>query len=268
MGKLIIDSVVASINAQPAGPVTVRTDNGQLRTITGSFTPPRPNVSLNYLDFTGRLTLNVNGSRLVRGRIVATGTDASAKGILTNPGETGRVDDLVIDHSLIDGGNAGGGFCFETQIILYNTKRMRITNNTVQNICPNNSADHSEAFYVQDGNEDLLISGNTFTHNGSTAHIFFTCWTGGGGCEGSQRVCVNNNTFNATWGNIYDIQHWTNLNTSTINVEGRGAQSDVVSTFGLRNCQQCLDGIDNDADGYTDLSDPQCASGGDGSESQ
>jgi hypothetical protein len=253
-------SLVSSINALAAGPVTVRSD-GTTRTITGDFEPPRQNVALNDLDFSGSLDASVDGTRVVECSVVAPGIFENVIG----------ADDVVLHDSLFDGDTDSSGFCVDTQIIFQDNARMRITGNTFQNYCDAQPGDHSEALYIGYDTFDMLIAGNTFTRNGSTGHIFFTWWSVPGAYP--RRVCVTGNSFNETYSNVYDIQAYSCSGcadeipeSAPIFIEDSGAQAGVVSTFPLKNCQQCLDGIDNDGDGLLDLWDPQCTDGEDNAE--
>jgi hypothetical protein len=76
-------------------------------------------------------------------------------------------------------------------------QNVTITGNTFRNQQTGNSADHSQAIFVgySDG---VLISGNTFVNNGSTADIFFSWWTDTNPSSSRtypRNVCVKGNSF-------------------------------------------------------------------------
>ena len=79
------------VNAKPAGPVIIRPVPGQTATVTGGFSPPRAQVTIDGVNFTGVVNFGPgdDGSQLLNSR---------AQGF-----SIGGADDVVIRGNRFDG---------------------------------------------------------------------------------------------------------------------------------------------------------------------
>lgn len=262
------DSLESAINAKPAGPVTVVASGGMWDIVTSSFESPRANVS--YVGFSCDVDCNMSGfsgQRFVNSEAVYPGT-------FGNSSDLADRSDQVIHGSTIDGGfqEEGGSepdLCYTGTWFIQRVARSRITSSVFTNFCwtcrndPDN-CHHAEAIFTGKGNSDGLIAGNLFTHNGGTAHLFFS---GSGGGPSPVRQCVTGNTFQDRTTGSYDVQKHENVSNLTLYIDPDAPQNNVsVDEIGTAQCKHCLDGLDNDADGLQDLWDPGCTDGADDSE--
>lgn len=253
-----------------------------LRTISGDFTTTYANTSYNYVRFGNTGNWTVANMRAVNSEFHLSGHWPSGMGF------PNTASGFVIDHSVVDGGQNSSlpGYCYEFQMGI-NAANGRITNNLIENICPYTNAagqDHAEAFYIENGADNLFMAGNTFENNGGTAHIFFT--DGGSADNFPTNVCVKSNNFGRKWGGtVYDIsvRMGSSSKPTSIYIESTNvlrptnqrypgvASAQFIGGDSYRSCTQCNDGIDNDGDGKADYwpdgsGDSGCSSAGDSSE--
>ncbi len=187
-GTISASSLQSQINSAPAGAVTVGPASGQSSfTITGNISINRANVTIDKANIPNGIDFNpgANGSSL-------TNSSAYFFNIF-------GADDVTLK------GNTFDGQCKVNNNIIYDRPgqvpdRFRIQNNTIRNYC--NAADssaHTEGIYLGYSTNGL-IEGNTFTHNGSTSHIFFTWWgeIADPAISYPRSICVRNNTFGNT----------------------------------------------------------------------
>lgn len=156
-------------------------------TVTGSITVNVPDVRMARVNVQGSVKFEGNGHR--------GSFDQSTAGGLYIFG----VDDTHVTNSIFD----GHAFGTTTQNLVWEQpvgavpERTVITDNTFQNFY-GSPTDHSEALFIGYSNVGL-IEGNTFTNNGSTAHIFFSYWSASASSsKRAQNWCVKGNTFGPT----------------------------------------------------------------------
>jgi hypothetical protein len=93
--------------------------------------------------------------------------------------------------------------------------------------------DHSEALFIG-YSRNGVVEGNTFTNNGTTAHIFFSWWgdVADPGSSYPRNVCVRGNTFNATAGAYFDVNFREEIPTSAnIKIQRDASASTVDYRF-------------------------------------
>lgn len=119
-----------------------------------------------------------------------------------------------------------------------------ITNNTFQRYDPQTSGNHSEAMFIDAYTNGMLIEGNTFDNNGTTAHLFFT-WFNGSATDSStwpQNICVRGNTFTNNHNDFYHIQARTEIDVSVANIDVEDSPSNTydssgsLASFSLATC--------------------------------
>jgi len=196
-GVMSAQSFVASLNAAPPGPLTVRPVAGQSSfTVTGSVVLPRP-VTIQHAVIQDSIEF-----------------PEAASGSVFEDGHIWEFyiyggDDVTIQRSVMDGRNTS---CNDNRIYAspagHTPDRWRLLGNTFRNYyCGPNPSIHTEALYIGYSN-DGLISANTFEDNGTTAHIFFTYWAVGQdpATTWPRNICVTGNTFGHVLNQYYAIQ--------------------------------------------------------------
>lgn len=194
-GTISASSLTSLINAKPAGAVTVRPAAGTTATVTGSFSPPRAQVTLDGVAFTDDVLFGPgdNGGQLLNGR-------AEQFNIF-------GADDVTIRGNVFDGNGTTANNQIWDQPAGSVPERFKIENNTfTRYYVASDPSNHSEALYVG-YSADGLIAGNSFVDNGTTSHIFFTWWgsTANSATSYPRRICVRGNTYGARHGAYYDI---------------------------------------------------------------
>jgi hypothetical protein len=188
----------------PAGVVTVRPAAGASATITGNISLSRASVTLETLTINGvvEFLAGANGSRL---------SNSTARGFAIR-----GADGIVIEGNTLDGqGQVAQNWIHDTSSSQVPDNWV-IRNNQIRNYyVAGSSTAHTEGIFVGYSTTGL-IEGNTFTNNGTTAHLFFS-WFGATANPATsypRNICVRSNTFNKTYANYYAIQFRTEIPTS------------------------------------------------------
>ena len=159
-GTVSAATLAQKIQSAPSGAVTVRPIQGGSVTVSGDVDVSRGNVTLQGLRFTGivQFEAGASGSKLL---------DSSAMGF----------DIFGADNVVVQGNNLDGqGTVFQNHI--WDTGGNTpdgwvIRGNSFKNYY--HGDDHSEALFIG-YSRNGLVEQNTFTNNGTTAHIFFSWW--------------------------------------------------------------------------------------------
>lgn len=189
-GTVTASALADMVAAAPSGPLTVRPADGQTSfTVTGSWTPRRPGVTVQHGVF-GTIRMRAAGAGLT-------------------------VEDSRLREFDVDGGNNWtlsrdvlDGECEVAQNFMYRSSGWRILNSTIRNyhVCGNEST-HSEAFFIGADATDGLIQGNHFQDNGTTGHLFFTWFDQtGDGPRDPRNICVTGNTFAGSLNGYFSVQ--------------------------------------------------------------
>jgi hypothetical protein len=178
----------AAIHGVQAGPVLVRPRRGeQSFSVDGDISLDRPFVVIERARVSGTVVFKPGSSD---SRLVS----SSALGF-----DIFGADRVRLQGNRFDGRNVDSQNLIWDEPAGNTPDNWVIRNNTFENYFIDDGYTHSEALFVGYSTRGL-IEGNTFTNNGSTAHIFFT-WFGNKAepwVSYPREMCVRGNTFNAT----------------------------------------------------------------------
>jgi hypothetical protein len=206
-----------SIGSVPAGPLLVRAAKGAPTfTVEGDLTIARTGLTLRGAQIRGIIDFEPgsDGSSLVDG-------SASGFGIF-------GADDITLEGNVFDGHGRIKDNQIWDQPAGQTPDRFRIVGNTFMNYYDDRTEDvHSQALYIGYAT-DGLVEGNSFTNNGSTAHIFLSYFGELADPARSipRNICIRRNRFGPTHGG-YDAVNLRREIPPTSGVDV--ARSNVVS---------------------------------------
>lgn len=208
------DAFFAAVRAAPPGPVTI----AGAYTVTGDVNVRRADVRIVGATVEGVVHFQPTADRSAL-------IDSRAMGF----------DILGADNVLIQGNTLDGrGIVFQNDIwdVQGDTPDgWVIRNNTFTNYV--HGDDHSEALFIG-YSTDGLVERNTFTNNGTTAHIFFSWWgdVADPATSFPRSICVRDNTFNKTAGAYFDVNFRAEVPTSAnIKIQRSATASSVDHRF-------------------------------------
>jgi hypothetical protein len=203
-----------AVAVAPPGPLTVR---GPF-TITGDVTITRPDLRIEgaTVDGTVGFHAGASGSSLLNSH--AMGFDIfGADNVVIEGNDLDGRGTVFQNHIWDAGGDTPDGWA--------------IRGNSLSNYY--HGDDHSEALFIG-YSRNGVVEGNTFTNNGTTAHIFFS-WYGGiadPNVSWPRNICVRGNTFNATAGAYFDVNFREEIPTSAnIKIQRDASASTVDYRF-------------------------------------
>jgi hypothetical protein len=187
-----VAQISAAIDAA-RGPITVRPAGTGTLSVQGDIYIRRPDVTLERFVFSGEIGFDVGASR---SEFIGGGARMFyVRGAA----------DVTISGCTFDG-LGKTKMCWMWDSAGTPARRVTIKNCTIRNYYTNVATDHTEGLYVG-YSEDVLIEGNIFVRNGTTAHIFLT-WFGdqrNPATSYPRRVCIRGNSFGDRMGAWVDI---------------------------------------------------------------
>ena len=185
-----------AVAVAPPGPLTVRGSY----TVTGDITVNRPSLRIEGATVQGIVGFQsgASGSSLVNSH--AMGFDIfGADGVAIEGNDLDGRGTVFQNHIWDAGGDTPDGW--------------DVRGNSLSNFY--HGDDHSEALFIG-YSRNGLVEGNTFTNNGTTAHIFFSWWgdVADPGSSYPRNICVRGNTFNQTAGAYFDVNFRAEIPTS------------------------------------------------------
>jgi chitodextrinase len=190
--------------------------------VTGSVSIKSPNVTVQNATVQGGVTFDPgsNGGTLL---------NSTTEGVYVFGADNVRIEGNVFDGH----GRVKDGSIFWDEPAGDPPRNWVVRNNTFQNFYIPDGTTHTQAMYVG-YSTDGLIEGNTFTMNGSTAHIFFT-WFGNQADPATtypRNICVRGNTFNRTETAYFDVNFRAEIPSSANIVIERDATNTDPEFYG------------------------------------